>query len=160
MRHFYIDLDNVLADFHLAASQQLGVAVNTAYRISPDEWKRLHPRIYRDLPLTANAHDLFNLCKHAAARSGLQLAVLTAIPRPYTMPYATMDKIKWVETHFPNTDVFIGPYTRDKVYHCKLNDVLVDDNELTIREWRASKGIGIYYAGFTSELVQQIECVQ
>lgn len=159
MRVLYIDLDNVLADFHLVASQTLGVTVNTGYRISPDDWKRLNPRVYRDLPLTAHGRELFELCKTVATTKGLHLAILTAIPRPYTLPYATMDKIKWVETHFPGTDVFIGPYTRDKVYHCKPGDVLVDDNELTIREWNASKGVGIHYTGLTTDVISKINSI-
>lgn len=152
MRTLYIDLDNVLADFHKAASTELGVKITTDYKISASEWSKLDPRIYRNLDLTTDATELFLLCTATAVRLGCRIAILTAIPRPYTMPYATMDKIEWVRAHFPDVDVFIGPYTRDKVYHCKPGDILIDDNSLTIREWNAANGVGIHYTCLTDEI--------
>ena len=156
MRSFYIDLDNVLADFHKAASAELGVVVTTEYKISPNEWRRLNPRVYNTLDLMPGATELFEICAETASRIKCNLAILTAIPRPYTLPYATMDKVNWVQKHFPGVSVFIGPYTRDKVYYCKPGDILIDDNALTIREWSALSGIGIHYTGFTPDVYNAI----
>ena len=135
----YLDMDDVVADWHTAAQDFLKMRWNKDNeRIPQEDWNRLkqHSRFYRELPLKEGAHDLVAWCRNYVINNpGTDLRFLTALPRGDDMPWAVNDKVWWAHEHFPNIPVFIGPYSTDKWKHCQPNDILIDDRTDNCAQW-------------------------
>ena len=147
--NFYLDMDDVVADWMTHAKTILNRDWNYGQRIPNHHWAKLQTdqRFYRYLPLKPGAHELVAWCKnYVAAHPGSTLQFLTAIPHDYTMPYAASDKVFWANEHFPEIPVFIGPFSHDKWRHCKgPNDILIDDRLSNNQEWIAQGGLAHLY---------------
>ena len=136
----YLDMDDVVADWHTAAQDFLKMRWNKDNeRIPQQDWDRIkhNSHFYRDLPLKAGAVELVQYCRDAVADG---LFFLTALPHDYSMPYAASDKVWWAHQHFPGVTVFLGPFSHDKWRHCKPGDILIDDRTSNCEEWIRSGG--------------------
>jgi hypothetical protein len=136
----YLDMDDVVADWHTAAQDMLKMRWNKDNeRIPQQDWDRIKndSHFYRDLPLKAGAVELVQYCRDAVADG---LFFLTALPHDYSMPYAASDKVWWAHQHFPGVTVFFGPFSHDKWRHCKPGDILIDDRTSNCEEWIRSGG--------------------
>ena len=136
----YLDMDDVVADWHTAAQDFLKMRWNKDNeRIPQQDWDRIkhNSHFYRDLPLKAGAVELVQYCRDAVADG---LFFLTALPHDYSMPYAASDKVWWAHQHFPGVTVFFGPFSHDKWRHCKPGDILIDDRTSNCEEWIRSGG--------------------
>jgi hypothetical protein len=141
----YLDMDDVVADWHSRAQEILKLrVVKDSDRIPQEEWDKLkdHLRFYRDLPLMEGEHELVDMCKAYIARNPeYNLRFLTALPHDYSMPFAVYDKVHWGDQHFPGIPVTIGPFSYDKWRHCKhKGDILIDDRHSNCHEWEAQGG--------------------
>jgi 5'(3')-deoxyribonucleotidase len=140
----YLDIDDVVADWHEAAQVFLKRRWDkTGERIPHDEWERIkdNSRFYRDLPLREGANELVAWCKaYADTNPGTEVRFLTAIPKGNDMPWAVQDKVWWAHEHFPGIPLFIGPYSHDKHVHCQPGDILIDDRTSNCEEWIAAGG--------------------
>ena len=138
--NIYLDMDDVVADWHSAAQDFLKISWDKEEERIPEEhWARIkiNSRFYRDLPLKEGATELVQYCRHAVTSKRVEgLFFLTAIPRDYSMPYASSDKVCWAHEYFPDIPVFFGPMSRDKWRHCKPGDILIDDRASNCIEWR------------------------
>jgi hypothetical protein len=148
--NIYLDMDDVVADWHSRAQEILKLrVVKDSDRIPQEEWDRLkdHIRFYRDLPVMEGAHDMLSKCKEYIARNPqYTLRFLTALPHDYSMPLAVYDKVHWGDKHFPGIPVTIGPFSYDKWRHCKnAGDILIDDRYSNCEEWEARGGIAHVY---------------
>ena len=148
--NIYLDMDDVVADWHSRAQEILKLrVVKDSDRIPQEEWDRLkdHIRFYRDLPVMEGAHELVDMCKEYIARNPqYTLRFLTALPHDYSMPLAVYDKVHWGDKHFPGIPVTIGPFSYDKWRHCKnAGDILIDDRYSNCEEWEARGGIAHVY---------------
>ena len=148
--NIYLDMDDVVADWHTAAQDILKLrVVKDSDRIPQAEWDKLKEnlRFYRDLPVMAGAHELVDMCKAYIARNPqYTLQFLTALPHDYSMPLAVYDKVHWGDKHFPGIPVTIGPFSYDKWRHCKnAGDILIDDRYSNCEEWEARGGIAHVY---------------
>ena len=47
-----------------------------------------------------------------------------------------------------------GPYSKDKWQHCNAGDILIDDRQSNIDEWRAAGGIAIHHVSLNSTLYE------
>lgn len=145
----YLDMDDVVADWQGAAERFLGRTwAKETERLPEAEWNKIrsHSRFYRDLPLKPGAEQLVQYCRAALAQGKVShVAFLSAIPHQNDMPWAVQDKVHWAEQHFPGIPVFLGPYSYDKHRHCRPGDILIDDRESNILEWRAAGGRGHIY---------------
>ena len=145
----YLDIDDVVADWHKAAEDLLKIKWNKDTELIPDEdWNRIKStsRFYRHLPLKANARNLVNWCRNAVIDHRIEsLRFLTAIPCNNDMPWAIQDKVWWAYDHFPGIPVFMGPYSHDKYLHCRPGDILIDDRTSNCREWEAAGGLSHIY---------------
>jgi hypothetical protein len=136
----YLDMDDVVADWHTAAQDMLKMRWNKDNeRIPQEDWDRIkhNSHFYRDLPLKAGAVELVQYCRDAVADG---LFFLTALPHDYSMPYTASDKVWWAHQHFPGVTVFFGPFSHDKWRHCKPGDILIDDRTSNCEEWIRSGG--------------------
>lgn len=146
----YLDMDDVVADWHQAAQEflQLRWDKEKDERIEQTEWEKIvtNSRFYRDLPLKEGAHELVNYCKQLVADGKAEdLRFLSALPRNNDMPFAIQDKVWWAHEHFPNIPVFLGPYSNDKHHHCEAGDILIDDRTSNCVEWEAAGGFAHIY---------------
>ena len=150
----YLDMDDVVADWHEAAQQFLNLRWNVeGERIPKEEWDKLkqHARFYRDLPLKEGAHDLVQWCREAVDKKlATGLAFLSAIPKDNDMQFAPQDKVWWANDHFPGIPVFIGPYSHDKHMHCEPGDILIDDRMTNCLEWENAGGKAHIYRNWPS----------
>ena len=138
-QQLFLDCDGVLADFDALAAEILGMHPR-AYedRHGSDLfWHRLrqHGSFYRDLPLTADARELFDNVTH------LNPVILTGCPKG---GWAEAQKMAWAKEHFPGTKM-ITCVSRDKSRYMKPRDVLVDDY-LKYRDlWEKAGGVFIHH---------------
>lgn len=136
----YIDLDGVLFNFDKRAEEILGKPFKQGDNQIWEELQK-HPNFFSQLELMPDAMELWNHIKH------LKPIVLTAIPRIRTFPLAEQHKREAVAKHFgDHVEVRIGPFARDKQYHCKSpGEILIDDNPINICQWSNRGGVGIYH---------------
>lgn len=143
----FLDLDGVLADLIGETNRILSRPASTNDKISAEEWKHIgenYPRLFKDLKLLPDAGKLYDLLYF------YNPVILTAIPWKVAMEESTTDKRNWVFKHFGYMEVRFGPYAIDKQHHCKRGDVLVDDSEMNIKQWKAAGGIGFLYKDYHS----------
>jgi len=149
----YLDMDDVVADWHSAAQEFLKMRWNKDHeRIPQEDWDRIkhNSRFYLDLPLKEGAHDLVDWCKSYASRNpGTDVRFLTALPHDYSMPWAAQDKVWWANRHFPGIPVFVGPFSHDKWRHAKKGDILIDDRTSNCSEWISAGGVAHIYRNWT-----------
>lgn len=145
----YLDMDDVVADWHEAAQQFLQRRWDKdGERIPQEEWNKIKnwSRFYLDLPLKPHAHELVDYCRNLVIKKKAEdLFFLTALPHDYSMPYAAHDKVWWAHRHFPNIPVFLGPFSHDKWRHCQPGDILIDDRHSNCSEWRSQGGLAHEY---------------
>ena len=144
--NIYLDMDDVVADWHSAAQDILKLRWDKhGERIPQEQWDSIKDqlRFYRNLPLIPGAHELVDTCKaYIEQNPQFHLRFLTALPHDYSMPLCAQDKVWWAHEHFPNIPVTIGPFSHDKWRHCKTKgDILIDDRHSNCHEWEAQGGI-------------------
>lgn len=144
---FYIDMDDVVADWMTYARSIVKRDWNYGQRIPDSDWQKVksRERFYRDLPVKPGAHDLITWMQNRCLSHDDEMFFLTALPHDYSMPYAAQDKVWWAHEHFPNIPVFFGPFSHDKWRHCQPGDVLIDDRESNCSEWISAGGLAHVY---------------
>ncbi len=152
--NIYLDMDDVVADWHTAAQEFLKMRWDKDNeRIPQEDWDRIkhNSRFYLDLPLKDGAHELVQFCRDAVDSGVVEsLAFLTALPHDYSMPYAAQDKVWWAHKHFTGIPVFFGPFSNDKYRHCRKGDILIDDRTTNCVEWRDAGGHSFIYRDWPS----------
>lgn len=146
-RTIYLDMDGVLADFNGFAAKALGteITLDDNSRLSQEQWERLAQidNLYLELSCMPHAEKLVDVARRFRDELGWDLYILTAVPRNNDVPNSFYDKVIWAQRHFPDIVVRFGPYSQDKQNHCTRGDLLVDDRESNLLEWRARGGIAI-----------------
>ena len=147
--NIYLDMDDVVADWHSAAQEYLKLKWSKdGERIPREDWERIksQSRFYLDLPLMPGAKDLVAYVKDLEYHQRVdEIFFLTALPHDYSMPYAAHDKVWWAHRHFPDIPVFFGPFSHDKWRYCRPGDILIDDRHSNCAEWRAQGGLAHEY---------------
>ena len=140
--NIYLDMDDVVADWMLAAKAIVNRNWNYGERIPDSDWAKVkaRQRFYRDLPVKPGAAELVEWCRDYKDQTDCGLFFLTALPHDYSMPWASQDKVWWANDHFPRIPVFFGPFSHDKWRHCKTGDILIDDRTSNCEEWRSAGG--------------------
>lgn len=167
----YLDMDGVVADWDAGVSRITGQLPpqHTHTRDQPGDYStwgyqhwpviRLHPRIYRDLPLVRGCGTLVNLARQLRDQWNYNLLFLTAVPRNNDFPWAFSDKVYWANQHFPDIPVHFGPYSRDKHQHCRNpGDILIDDRWSNVEEWRRAGGTAVHI--ITNQLNPAVEFLE
>ena len=155
----YIDMDRVLVDFDKAAKEVLGDLYDPTQSIGQRGWDILvlNQEFYKDLPMMVDApflleylHQKFipQVMGWRGPGSGNipDVAILTALPKLAHFPQAVRHKREWIHAHVgAQYPVFFGPYSEDKQWHCRPGDLLIDDSEMNIDQWRGRLGYGIVH---------------
>lgn len=147
-------MDGVVADFDSVAKEIVGYSTDSGMRYPDKDWNKIveYPRFYRDLPLCVGAEHFVSEVRAIAFEHGLDLKFLTAIPKENDMPYVFMDKVHWVDNHFPDIPVFFGLYSTDKHKHCKPTDILIDDRVSNCFDWNLAGGNAILHKDIDTSL--------
>jgi hypothetical protein len=143
-------MDGVVADWNPGVNRILGYTatpqnINGEDKYSAEDWRQIaaHGRMYLELPLTAQAHQVVAVARDFRDFLGYRLLFLTAIPHGNDMPWAFYDKVMWAQGHFPDIPVHFGPYSRNKQHHCRPGDILVDDRADNCARWQQAEGRAI-----------------
>jgi len=155
MTILYLDMDGVVADFDEYAHRTIGVPPSKG--IYPDHiWQQLatNPRIYRDLIKTPYSDQLVEECKILSSKKNYHLYFLTAVPKGNDVKWAFYDKVIWAQKYYPDIPVMFGPYSKDKWHHCQPGDILIDDRQSNISEWRTAGGIAIHHVDIDATLYE------
>lgn len=161
----YLDMDGVLADFNNGILKY-GTTHNwDKLKVPKEEWSEedwAHERkvqevmamqnFFGGLPLMLDAKDLHSYFE------GHKPVILTA--RPNNSKSATMveyEKRRWIEHYFGKEQAkrFICCLGIEKQDHCRgKEDILIDDSERNISQWRNRSGVGIFHTSATSSIEQ------
>jgi hypothetical protein len=154
----YLDMDGVVADFNAYAEVVCG------FKVSEDRWPndawdkiKVNPRIYMELEKTKEGDQLVEYCKKFAIENNYNLMFLTAIPKSNDVPWAFYDKMYWINKHYGDIPVMFGPYSKDKYHHCKPGDILIDDRQSNITEWKEANGVGILHKGDLDATISELD---
>lgn len=141
----YLDMDGVVADWNSGVKEVLGYEKDPNAQYPDEDWEKIksNERVYRDLPVMANAPELVNIARRFRDRLGYRLLFLTAVPKGNDVPWAFWDKCIWAQHYFPDIPVHFGPFAKDKQTHAEEGNILVDDRKSNIEQWRNKGGIGI-----------------
>lgn len=148
----HVDMDGVLADFDRFVLEQIGS--NSVPGEDKTMWEKMAeiPNFYSRFEPMSDMQELWDYVNTL----GLEVQVLTAIPRRATIPTAEEDKRAWVDKHLGKDAVMkIGPYSHDKWKHAKPGDILIDDRPSNIKDWiEKGKGIGILHVNAKNTIEQ------
>ena len=158
MKNIYLDLDGVVANFDEFVENIIGHAPPLDKKLTEQDWLEIlkHPRLFRDLNVYEGAGNFVRAISQLANEYHYDLKFLTAVSRKNDMPWSFIDKIHWVEKHFPGIPVWFGPYSADKHLHATVGDILIDDRITNIIRWNQAGGIGILHL---SSFSQTLCCV-
>ncbi len=147
MRRVYLDCDGVLADFHTAFERVFGYPPGVYEDEHGSEvfWRDIRseaPDFFRQLPLTADARQLFEGVEH------LRPLILTGSPPG---GWAEPQKLAWSAEHFPGIPMVICT-ARDKRAYCKPCDILVDDCPHYRDRWEQAGGHFVHHTSAAQSL--------
>ena len=160
MKTIYLDMDGVVADWQTRVREILGHELPEGERWADEDWRGLlrFQRLYSELPLMRDARYLVRQCQDLAEEHDYELKFLTAVPRRNDFPWAFEDKVHWANYHFPGIPVWFGPFSDDKQVRSAPGQILIDDRESNIQQWRARGGYGILYRpDLTKAVLQDLE---
>ncbi|HLD89585.1 MAG TPA: hypothetical protein VI911_00955 [Patescibacteria group bacterium] len=145
---WYVDLDGVLCNFLKGASIATGkqLTSHAVWAANRNEYwediRKLGPNFWRNLEWLPEAEKLWTILKKFHTK------ILTAYP---TVPQLQLDaiigKADWIDVNLGSRfcwEAIICPVDSKQKY-AGLNTILIDDNELTIKQWSAKGGIGILH---------------
>lgn len=147
MRKIYLDMDGVFVDFdthfealHGRHPKEVG---------EENFWKVFDTKrdgFFRDcLPFEGHLqflHEVLDVADHF----GYEVEMLTALPRRSTHPTALQEKQDWLYLHgMSDIKMNVGPYAIDKQKWCNPGDILIDDKDLNIIQWRNKGGHGVHH---------------
>ena len=134
----YVDMDGVLTDF---------VAQLAPFGYDGDNWPddklwptvKSIPNFWRDMPWLTGGKILWRTIMK------LKPTILTAPARDD--PSCKMGKLEWVCREIGNDVPVIFARACDKCQYAGNGDILIDDMERNIKQWRDAGGIGILHIG-------------
>lgn len=150
-RNLFVDMDGVLADF-------TGMVIKLIGQDWKDENDRVHwhkfteySNLFELLKPLPDAFELWNYVhdQHFFHDGTWRFPqILTALPTHgmQYFPDCTTHKRQWIHSYLGDkVKVNFGPFPVDKQYHCSPGDILIDDSQMNIEQWRSRGGIGILH---------------
>ena len=147
----YCDMDGVVADFDTGVDEMIGG------KFKDERWEELPDDFFYKLPPMKDAKRLWNFI------GKLNPFMLTAIPthkRGKIADRAGADKAKWMLKHFNvEKNSMRAVSRRDKKQFAKDGrdrrpNILIDDHEQNIAEFRKAGGIGIHHTSAANTIKQ------
>ena len=154
-------MDGVVADFDGYTITHLGKTLSE-FQKSQEGWDAIasiSQDMYLKMEPMADADYLVSSVIALGKIYGFGVGVLTAIPKFNRVPLAEEHKRMWLKQYYPKllTDFNIGPHAVDKQNHCKKGDILIDDNDKNIPQWRAKGGVGIFHTTAVNSVAELLK---
>lgn len=143
-----LDLDGVLADFVQGASvvhnkdpklvSSYGIDIH--WGLIPSEfWSPLGYEFWANLPLTAEAHEVVDMCSNAVGKENVGI-----ITSPCLTEGCTEGKRTWVKEHFPDflKNLLVGSA---KYFCASPNTLLIDDWDTNCEKFREHGGAAFLF---------------
>ena len=149
----YLDLDGVFADFSGAVQKHcLGMTYN---QHADQIWRKIEtvPNFFLTLDILPDCYQIH----HWAEWLSNDVQFLTALPRlTGQLKTAQRDKVDWVHRTIDRyAQVNVVSNWDQKQFFCRNDyDVLIDDSERNIDQWREAGGIGILHTSVTNTIDQ------
>jgi hypothetical protein len=145
----FIDLDGVLADFDLHATNEGKYTADGKVK-----WDELDYQWWITMPPCEGAKEFLDIAKK------LSIVKFLTAPVPYTASFT--GKADWIQAFIPERGRFalldlIICRGKDKNFLAKPNHILIDDREKNIQEWVAAGGIGIHHKGDFVQTLKELQ---
>ena len=142
----FLDMDGVVADFEGMLELHGGYPRGTDWN-DDTLWTVVNkiPNFWSHMPLMPDAKILWNAVKD------LNPVFLTAPSRFDSR--SKPGKLAFVAKHFGNVPVIFSR-AQEKWHYAKPGDILVDDTERNIKDWRSHGGIGIMHKNANSSVAK------
>jgi hypothetical protein len=145
-----LDMDGVVVDFVRGMHAQFGVEYpysktgEELYSVMDANYKH----VFRDLPKLPGADLLLDLYQNNPGR----VKFLSAVPAHWSVDMyfeGRESKATWLinnlKTFNSLEDLIVVGDKRVKQFYATDTNILVDDHDTTIKDWKARRGIGIHY---------------
>ena len=149
----YLDMDNVLTDFHPHYKNSFGLDWRDIHHVS-DRWEPLNenPNWFETIPLRDDALLLYNYTKSL----GVTVKILTATGWKYNEVREA--KRNWCEKHLPDMpigNILMAKEGKDKYLFARGPQcILIDDMERNIKGWRDAGGRGIIHTSTDQTILE------
>lgn len=146
MKHLFLDLDGVFADFERGYEIMYGHHPHT--KNDKDMWKTINgnPRHWDSLPLMMGAMRLWAVVKP------LKPTILTGCPSG-GYRQASIGKHNWCAREFGSDVPVITCMSRDKQKHMTSEgDVLIDDMTKNCKRWTEAGGLAIHHTSIETTI--------
>jgi len=146
-RIIFFDMDGVLADFDGHYTAITGTSWEARQHEDSDtKWSHIiaHPTFFLDLPVMPGTELMLDFVM--AMPHPFELGICSAASR--RVPQSGPQKLQWLERDIrwiPEKNKIIVPDAKLKQQYAGPGNILVDDYEVNIDQWRAAGGIGILY---------------
>lgn len=143
----FCDMDGVIVNFDDSIKKLCGAYPQELPR--PVMWQKVieTPDYWLNLPQLPHAGELIAYLRPRGFK------ILTGLP-VYGYDKAAREKPLWIKKHFGADIEVICCLTKDKSSYCHPGDILIDDREATITEWRKAGGIGIFHTSWPKTLAE------
>lgn len=154
--NLYLDLDGVFANFEEAISFARS-NLNSEHHNDPSRlWSVLQnvDNLFLHLKPIPQSIEAFN---EVTIRSKYPVKILTSLPMlKEKLITAPSDKRLWVSKNLSsNIEVICVSNWRKKRKYCIVpSDVLVDDMERNIRDWKSVGGVGIHHVDWSTSITK------
>lgn len=151
----YVDMDRVLCNFLKGVVKATGLKVFTHEDWAKNReqaWKIIHDmkaEFWANLEWTADGRNLWYAVKHLSPR------ILSAYPKVKDLrPAAVVGKTLWIFNNLGAEYSWHAQFcaVEDKQLRAERGAILIDDNALTIKQWRSKGGIGILHTSTRATL--------
>lgn len=157
-RRIYIDMDGVPVDFDGHFEKVHGVHPKVVGE--ENFWTVFDTKadgFFRDCPPYEGHLEFLHAIEEVCDHYDYVPEMLTAIPRRSKHPKAEGEKQDWMHINqWGHIKMNIGPYAIDKQKWYRPGDILIDDKDLNVIQWRAKGGIAIHHTpgDFLSSIIQ------
>lgn len=149
----FLDMDGVLSNFDDYVNRALGIEKDKHVPLTDEQWAKLPSNIFGILDPMPEAKQLI---EYLEPYDNVQ--ILTAIPPDNAVPSARYDKLMWMKNTFNFAPWKINVVYRNEkqLYATDINiaspNVLIDDVQQNISEWRDKGGAGILHTNIDTTL--------
>jgi hypothetical protein len=137
----YCDLDDVLVDWQTNILSEIPdfwlLKIEERFKILIEKGEKF----WSDLPWTKDGEELWEnikIYKPIILSAG-------AIGKYQVHDFVRKGKIEWVKKNLSTDTEIIVCHRREKKNYSKIGNILIDDNEKNINEWKDYGGIGILH---------------
>lgn len=127
MKHLFIDLDGVLADFDSKWIDVFGTHPSESF--DSEKWKRFcEDRNFLTLDLYPGAKQLITHLNELKKSPNISINILTSTGGYEFHDLVQDQKLHWLKSHRIDMNPIFVPGKKFKRYHAKVNSLLVDDH--------------------------------